>query len=1514
MSEARIVITADVNKAVSEVERLNGAFSSSMGSIGNAAAFAGKAIGLLGLGAAAINFANSIKQAIDLADSLNKLSQRTGVAVESLSQLQYAAKLSDVSAESLTGAFKKLNVSIAGGIAGDKEKLAVFQALGITLTDTAGRTKSADQVLLDMADTFAKSKDGAGKTAAAIALMGKAGDEMIPFLNGGAAAIKALMKEADKLGLTISADFAKQSEEFNDNLTRLKTGGEKLGIILGNELVGSIGLLVQALTDKKLSDASGPGGSLMLLAAALRTVMETVVVLGVNLAYIGTQIFKPITTDLVVYLQAARAVFTLDYKGFNAISESLAKENYRARDEVEKLSNTILRVQALGAAGGGRGFINPPLVDLNKLNQGPDKPEIKIPKLLTEVAKIDPQIKAYESLIASIKEKINLNNEELLLSRKLTESEKQIFEIQKLVEKGNISAADANNEKTKTLLHELSVSERLQEIQTANLELAKTLRDEKIKFVETITAANATSLEQNKTLNDEIELIGLSNQAQHDLTQARLQDVIGIKEQALARFANAEFMSREQIALEEEIRLLRERAGLLGQKFERTAEFDKLTELAKQSKQFTDDLERGLTDSLFRAFEAGQGFFKTLWEGIRNLFKTTVLKLVIQSVVGGSMSAFGMAAANADSGASSATASSMGIMDTVSKVYSTITGSFAALGDKIAFAAQDIGVWLQANTTGALNSAGTSLMQGSGALGTAAGYAAGAAAGIILGRSISGEFSAFGNNKNTAVVAGTAIGAIFGGSLGAAIGGAIGGLINRAFGMGEKRTVASGITGTFNTQGANLQNFQDTFQKGGFFRSDRSDTNLSNLNQAASDAINKALGLTSNAVRSFAAMIGLSADAVSGFSQSIRISLLGLSAADAEKAVLDAIGNFGEAMATSAYGAALQAFKLANETNTAALNRLASDLTLVNTIFATMGRPLTEISLSGADAASKLVAMAGGLQKFTAQTDAYYAAFYSDAERSANVTRQLTGALSAVGLAMPSTRAGFRALVEAQDLMTAAGRTTYAVLLALAPAFAEISTAVEQVTNVMSKTVAGAFVELRNLIKTAENDLINAFKSAANVLSATADRFASVQNTFADFAKSLANMTGAGQSLADLQNEFARLSDMARLGDANAASNAVRVGDQLASKIIATAGSRSDANLQLAILAAQANVSADIAAQQKSIAQQQLAALKEVVEKLVDVEDKTLSVEEATINLRVLQSIENTSIANAISGGFGNLLVSSSLSLSSTAKGNELAASILNGINTMAKIQQDQDNAAQAERTRQSKITSLNASGLSAAQAYNTVAASQQTVVGAVNASIADIFALASQYGLTLQAQPGDTGNTAQFGVDGAGIFQATYNQITGNPNNFAAFKNEFYAPGGVYERTYGQVGLMARLSAQVTSSSEELQRQRELVRALGATPAFASGGSFTGGLRMVGENGPELEVTGPSRIYNATQTRSMLYSNNTDMLQELRALRAELEGLRAEAQATASHTHKTAKILSRVTQNGESITTTALV
>lgn len=114
----------------------------------------------------------------------------------------------------------------------------------------------------------------------------------------------------------------------------------------------------------------------------------------------------------------------------------------------------------------------------------------------------------------------------------------------------------------------------------------------------------------------------------------------------------------------------------------------------------------------------------------------------------------------------------------------------------------------------------------------------------------------------------------------------------------------------------------------------------------------------------------------------------------------------------------------------------------------------------------------------------------------------------------------------------------------------------------------------------------------------------------------------------------------------------------------------------------------------------------------------------------------------------------------------------------------------------------------------------------------------------------------------------------------------------------------------QATSAADIVRIQAWLVNSLTETstllgtsvPAFASGGLHSGGLRIVGENGPELEATGPSRIFSASQTAGML---NGEGVAELIY---EVQMLRAEVRADVLHNSKTARLLDRVIPDGDSV------
>lgn len=142
-----------------------------------------------------------------------------------------------------------------------------------------------------------------------------------------------------------------------------------------------------------------------------------------------------------------------------------------------------------------------------------------------------------------------------------------------------------------------------------------------------------------------------------------------------------------------------------------------------------------------------------------------------------------------------------------------------------------------------------------------------------------------------------------------------------------------------------------------------------------------------------------------------------------------------------------------------ALEDLAKVVDTINATQATlvtMGQRLTGFASLTDAAVSALIKASGGFEQLTSNASAYYDAFYSDAEKTAVVTKQIGDALAAVGLQMPATRDGYRALVEQELALGEAGAPAVAVLLANAQAFAQIVPAAESAASAVTSIVDAA--------------------------------------------------------------------------------------------------------------------------------------------------------------------------------------------------------------------------------------------------------------------------------------------------------------------------------------------------------------------------------------------------------------------------------------------------------------------------
>lgn len=244
--ESKFVISAE-DRATATLKRV----ASEFGSLGRAALSAAGMVAGIGGALSVGAIVSQVKAVADLQDQFGKLAQQTGIGVQSLTELNYAAKLSDVSTEELSTGVTRLTSKMADVAQGSKEATAVFDSLGVKVKNNDGTLRSSEVVLKDIAQRFSEFEDGSTKTAYAVEIFGRAGAKLIPLLNSGRDGLAEMAEEARALGVVFDEKAAKAAEQFNDNLTRLGEAAQGLKIELLQGLIPPLTDLTQRFLDAR---------------------------------------------------------------------------------------------------------------------------------------------------------------------------------------------------------------------------------------------------------------------------------------------------------------------------------------------------------------------------------------------------------------------------------------------------------------------------------------------------------------------------------------------------------------------------------------------------------------------------------------------------------------------------------------------------------------------------------------------------------------------------------------------------------------------------------------------------------------------------------------------------------------------------------------------------------------------------------------------------------------------------------------------------------------------------------------------------------------------------------------------------------------------------------------------------------------------------------------------------------------------------------------------------------------
>ena len=313
--DAMLRIKADV-QGENNIRRLNGSLQSLQGQAKNAAMSFGVLKGAVaGFGSAIAGSAiiggltAVIKKSIDAGDELFNLQAKTGIAANALIGLGNAAKLADVDQATLAKGLTRLSVNLVKAAEGNDNLASNFKRLGVNVKDANGQVVPADKALKQIADRFADMPDGAQKAAAAVALFGKSGAELIPLLNEGAAAM-------EKFTYKVGEDFAARSDLFNDTITALGIQTQGFGLELTDALLPALQSILEVFADLFNTDQDWTA-LFKVIEASIRGIAVVI--------YTLVKAVDVLIKNVVAAVQAAQAAFSGDFGGaWNVITSRVS--------------------------------------------------------------------------------------------------------------------------------------------------------------------------------------------------------------------------------------------------------------------------------------------------------------------------------------------------------------------------------------------------------------------------------------------------------------------------------------------------------------------------------------------------------------------------------------------------------------------------------------------------------------------------------------------------------------------------------------------------------------------------------------------------------------------------------------------------------------------------------------------------------------------------------------------------------------------------------------------------------------------------------------------------------------------------------------------------------------------------------------------------------------------------------------------------------------------------------------
>jgi hypothetical protein len=317
------------------------------GSVGSSVAAIGRLAGVLGLG---LGLGKLIGDALEFADTMTKVSEQTGMSTDSVQRLNFIATQTGTTLDQITGAIGKMQNNLIKAADGS-EKAA--EALGMTRDEANAFLQLDPEAQFNkVAASIASMRNPADQTAAAIAVFGKSGAELLPTLKAIGEDAEKLAVQFDAIGGPVSADAIKAVDALGDEAAAAGLSAKSLATELLAMVAPAIIAGLQQITGilGGIRVLAGAGGNAIVnatndIAAAEAKLANIVRARGEGDA--GFQARKAaLEAELVLLKAKEQALIDAPYKEAQAKLEA-AKV---LPDPAQELEDIIVRADAKGLA------------------------------------------------------------------------------------------------------------------------------------------------------------------------------------------------------------------------------------------------------------------------------------------------------------------------------------------------------------------------------------------------------------------------------------------------------------------------------------------------------------------------------------------------------------------------------------------------------------------------------------------------------------------------------------------------------------------------------------------------------------------------------------------------------------------------------------------------------------------------------------------------------------------------------------------------------------------------------------------------------------------------------------------------------------------------------------------------------------------------------------------------------------------------------------------------------------